>query len=159
MRKPRLTKRCSRNIQVMRKRSGSLAKACGAAIALAASAIAGSLLQSSIPAVHASSKTQIEAGATLFHESGCEHCHGPDARGTENGPDLSTVGKRLKKEQIERQIREGGLSMPAFGDALQPDQIQALVAFLHEKRKPSPAKSTTRGQKSTSAARDVGPGN
>jgi mono/diheme cytochrome c family protein len=26
--------------------------------------------------------------------------------------------------------------MPAFGDALQPDEIAAVVEFLHAKRKP-----------------------
>jgi mono/diheme cytochrome c family protein len=156
MMKPRLTKHCRRDIEVMRRRSGYLAKSCAAAgVTLAIFAIAGSLLQLSIPDVHASSKNEIEAGAALFHERGCEHCHGPDARGTNNGPDLSTVGKRLTKEQIEKQIREGGLSMPAFGDALQPDQIQALVAFLHEKRKA--ARATTHVQKSSSAARADGP--
>ncbi len=70
----------------------------------------------------------------LFHESGCEHCHGANARGTQRGPDLSSVGRRLSKEQIEHQIHEGGKQMPAFGDALEPAQIDDLAAFLQTKR-------------------------
>ncbi|MDQ2834477.1 MAG: cytochrome c [Acidobacteriota bacterium] len=81
-------------------------------------------------------------GPTVFHESGCEYCHGVDAGGTERAPDLSTVGKRLTKEQIENQIRNGGKSMPAFGDALEPDQIQVLVQFLHAKKKAAHGKKT-----------------
>ena len=71
----------------------------------------------------------------LFHEKGCEHCHGVDGHGGGLGPDLSTVGKHLKKQQIEHQIYEGGAAMPAFRDALQPDEIKDLVDYLHAKRK------------------------
>ncbi len=75
------------------------------------------------------------AGSTLFHERGCEHCHGVDGVGTDKGPSLVTVGKRLKKDAIERQIHDGGGGMPAFGDALQPDEIQQLVQYLSAKKK------------------------
>jgi mono/diheme cytochrome c family protein len=85
--------------------------------------------------VHASSREGREAGALVFHEKGCEHCHGVEGIGTEKGPDLSTVGKRLKKKQIERQIMEGGSGMPGFGDALPFDEVNALVDYLKAKRK------------------------
>jgi mono/diheme cytochrome c family protein len=85
--------------------------------------------------VHAYSNKSKDAGATLFHEKGCEHCHGANGRGGDLGPDLSTVGKRLNKQQIEHQIHNGGAAMPAFGDVLQPDEIKDLVDFLHAKRK------------------------
>lgn len=85
--------------------------------------------------VHASPNSSKDSGAALFHEKGCEHCHGVNGRGGDLGPDLSTVGKRLKKEQIEHQIHDGGAAMPAFGDVLQPDEIKDLVDFLHAKRK------------------------
>ena len=75
------------------------------------------------------------AGALLFHERGCEHCHGVNGSGGELGPDLSGVGKRKTKAEIEHQIREGGGGMPAFGDALQPGEIGDLVEFLRAKRK------------------------
>jgi mono/diheme cytochrome c family protein len=100
--------------------------------------------------VHASSNDSKDSGASLFHQKGCEHCHGVDGRGGDLGPDLSTVGKRLKKAQIEHQIHDGGAAMPAFGDVLQPDEIKALVDFLHAKRKTpktvvSPVQSPTPG--------------
>jgi mono/diheme cytochrome c family protein len=107
----------------------------GAGLVLVITACAGGWSQLSMADVHAAAKGDKKAGEELFHSSGCEHCHGADARGTDRAPDLSTVGKKLSEEQIERQIRDGGISMPAFGDALQPDQIKDLVAFLHEKKK------------------------
>jgi mono/diheme cytochrome c family protein len=98
-------------------------------------ALACSLSRPSTSVVHAYSNESKKAGATLFHEKGCEHCHGANGRGGELGPDLSTVGKRLSKQKIEHQIHEGGAAMPAFGDVLQPDEIKDLVDFLHAKRK------------------------
>jgi mono/diheme cytochrome c family protein len=91
--------------------------------------------QASTPVVHAYSGDSKKAGAALFHEKGCEHCHGANGRGGDLGPDLSTVGKRLSKEKIEHQIHNGGAAMPAFGDVLQPDEVKDLVDFLHAKRK------------------------
>jgi mono/diheme cytochrome c family protein len=98
-------------------------------------ALACSLPRSSAPTVHAYSSKSKDSGATLFHEKGCEHCHGANGRGGERGPDLSTVGKRLNKQRIEHQIHDGGAAMPAFGDVLQPNEIKDLVDFLHAKRK------------------------
>lgn len=98
-------------------------------------ALTCSWAQSSTTLVHDYSNVSKKSGATLFHEKGCEHCHGVDGRGGDLGPDLSTVGKRLKKERIEHQIRGGGAAMPAFEDVLQPDEIKDLVDFLHAKRK------------------------
>jgi mono/diheme cytochrome c family protein len=106
----------------------------GCAVSFVA-ALTRSWAQPSTPVVRAYISESKKAGARLFHEKGCEHCHGVDGRGGDLGPDLSTVGKRLKKERIERQIREGGAAMPAFGDALQPDEINDLVDFLRAKRK------------------------
>jgi mono/diheme cytochrome c family protein len=98
-------------------------------------ALACSLPRPSTSVVHAYSNESKKAGATLFHEKGCEHCHGANGRGGELGPDLSTVGKRLSKQKIEHQIHDGGAAMPAFGDVLQPDEVKDLVDFLRAKRK------------------------
>ena len=78
-------------------------------------------------------------GQTLFHEKGCEHCHGVNGMGTDKGPDLQGVGRRLKRAQIEHQIHDGGDNMPAFGDALDDGELKALVDSLvlrREKVKP-----------------------
>lgn len=87
--------------------------------------------------VQAFSKRSRQAGAAVFHAKGCEHCHGVDGIGTDRGPDLSGIGKRWKKDRIELQITDGGGGMPPFGDALQPDEVTALVDYLRAKRKPS----------------------
>jgi mono/diheme cytochrome c family protein len=87
--------------------------------------------------VHAFSKQTRAAGAVVFRDKGCEHCHGVDGIGTDRGPDLSTIGKRWHKDRIERQIRDGGGGMPPFGDALQPDEVKDLVDYLSAKRRAS----------------------
>src|ERR1700694_5227172 len=87
------------------------------------------------PRVEASSKQDRQAGAVLFHDKGCEHCHGVDGVGTDLAPALSTVGKRRKKEQIVQQIAQGGKGMPAYATVLQPEEIKWLAEFLHAKRK------------------------
>ena len=78
----------------------------------------------------------VATGAVLFHEKGCEHCHGANFAGVvDKGPSLLTVGKKLKKDAIAKQIHDGGQEMPAFGDALQPDEISVLVDMLARKKK------------------------
>jgi mono/diheme cytochrome c family protein len=109
--------------------------------------LASSAIRRPVTAVHASS-VDTPSGAVLFREKGCEHCHGVDGVGiTNKGPSLLTVGKRLKKDAIARQIHDGGDSMPAFGESLQPDEIKALVDMLSKKKKlpkdiPKPVKLT-----------------
>ena len=85
--------------------------------------------------VQAASRKSREAGAVLFHERGCEHCHGVNGVGTDKGPELTTIGKRWKAPQIEQQIRKGGNGMPPFGSALRPDEVQSLVNYLKAKKK------------------------
>src|SRR5580658_8885984 len=89
-----------------------------------------SLLWTPAHSVQASSHKDQQTGAVLFHEKGCERCHGANAEGTAKGPDLRTIGKRWKKAQIERQIVEGGYEMPPFQNALQQDEVKSLVVYL-----------------------------
>jgi mono/diheme cytochrome c family protein len=97
------------------------------------------LLQPKTADASASKRGDKVAGSILFHERGCEHCHGADGNGGGLGPNLSNIGKRRNKSEIERQIRNGGGGMPAFQEALLPDEIEDLVAFLHEKKRSGPA--------------------
>ena len=83
---------------------------------------------------HAAMPAAPSAGQTLFHEKGCEHCHGVNGLGTEKGPDLRGVGRRLKREQIEHQIHDGGDSMPAFADVLDDGEMKALTDSLVARR-------------------------
>jgi mono/diheme cytochrome c family protein len=73
----------------------------------------------------------ITDGAALFQARGCVQCHTIRGVGGHKGPDLSGVGRRLKKDAIQKQITSGGSTMPAFGDALPGEEIAALVKYLH----------------------------
>ena len=72
-------------------------------------------------------------GAQLFHTRGCENCHDIGGYGGHRGPDLSTVGDRLTKQQITLRILNGGYNMPAFATSLKPAQVTALVSFLQSR--------------------------
>ena len=54
--------------------------------------------------LHAADKASRIAGEATYHSAGCEQCHGADWSGTDRGPDLRGVGKRLKREEIEKQV-------------------------------------------------------
>ena len=69
-------------------------------------------------------------------------CHGDGLEGGDKGPNLRGVGRRLKRERIERQIKEGGGSMPPFGDVLESSEVTALVEYLG-KQKEKPGKGHT----------------
>lgn len=84
--------------------------------------------------VLAGSVNSKDRGAALFHDKGCDHCHGPAGIGGGKGPDLSNVKKKLKKDQITNQIMNGGGNMPAFGELLETQEVDDLVAFLESKR-------------------------
>ena len=86
-------------------------------------------------AVHASVGSDRVAARALFHEKGCEHCHGVDGVGGEKGPNLSGVGRELKPDQIRRQILEGGDAMPPFADVLAPSETDLLVGYLSSRKK------------------------
>ena len=71
-------------------------------------------------------------GRVLFQEKGCSYCHIMNGIGGVKGPVLDGVGKRQTKEFIENQIRNGSMLMPAFGDALTLQEIDAIAEFLHK---------------------------
>lgn len=87
------------------------------------------------PSANAASDSDRVAGAEVYKQNGCEHCHGVDGVGTDKGPALTTVGKRLHKDQIEHQIRAGGKQMPPFQDVLNDEQVHQLVDYLAHKKK------------------------
>jgi len=85
----------------------------------------------------------ITDGPTLFQVRGCSHCHEIRGVGGHKGPDLSGVGRRLKKDVIEKQIVSGGDAMPAFGEALPQEEIAALVKYLNKCRDKTPKAKKT----------------
>ena len=103
-------------------------------VLLAASVL---LIFAGLPGAHAraASNSDRAAGAELFKQNGCEHCHGVEGIGTDRGPSLTTVGKRLHKDQIQQQILDGGKQMPPFKDVLNDDETRKLVDYLAHKKK------------------------
>ncbi len=86
------------------------------------------------PAGFASSRSQRAHGASLFNASGCSHCHTIRNAGGHKGPDLSGVGRRMKKGQIRKQIVEGSKRMPPFGDDLKDADLADLISYLRSCR-------------------------
>jgi mono/diheme cytochrome c family protein len=81
-----------------------------------------------------------EQGAAVFASSGCAHCHGDSGQGTSKGPSLQDVRKKMNSDAVAKQIKDGGRSMPPFGDSLSDPQIEQLVKFLrsrHPKYQPA----------------------
>jgi mono/diheme cytochrome c family protein len=85
-------------------------------------------------------KAAEQAGAVLFAQQDCAHCHGPMGSGGKKGPDLSRIrkDKDWPPQKIANQILNGGKKMPPFSDALTDEQIGQLVAWLRAKHRPVP---------------------
>ena len=104
-------------------------------------------------AASAEAESARKHGAQLFEEKGCTQCHTINGVGKHKGPNLSAVGKRLKKPAIEKQIVEGGLNMPPFKDAITPEETHDLVEYLHKcKRDLSGSTENAAASDSASAA-------
>jgi ubiquinol-cytochrome c reductase cytochrome b subunit len=101
-----------------------------------------------IPANLVRSRTPLQLqGAAIFQNKACRNCHALEGRGGKRGPDLTTVGKRLTRNQLIDQVSNGtpggikqgdpgGGNMPAFGSQINPAEMTALVAFLESLRPP-----------------------
>lgn len=73
-------------------------------------------------------------GAAVLQYKNCRNCHALEGSGGKRGPDLTTVGARMDKGQLDRQVLQGseqtGGDMPAYGKQLSPHEVTALVAYL-----------------------------
>jgi mono/diheme cytochrome c family protein len=64
----------------------------------------------------------------------CAHCHGDDAHGTEEAPDLTTL--RKSDTRIASVVKNGIKGeMPRFDQKLSDDSVRLLTLFLHSVRK------------------------
>ena len=82
--------------------------------------------------VKESSPTQLQ-GALVFQYMNCRNCHALDGVGGRRGPDLTTVGARLTRNQLIDQVSNGtpgGGNMPPFGKQIDPAEMTTLVDFL-----------------------------
>ena len=84
-------------------------------------------------------------GALVFQNKQCRNCHllGGEGGGGQRGPGLDEVGVRQTKDQLIRQVLQGGGEMPAYGKNLSPAEVTALVAFLQTLRPPTQAPPRT----------------
>src|SRR5712692_2616982 len=69
-------------------------------------------------------------GALVFQSKQCRNCHALDKSGGNRGPALDAVAVELTRDQLIRQVLQGGGNMPAYGKNLSPAETTALVAFL-----------------------------
>jgi cytochrome c553 len=78
------------------------------------------------------------AGAALFHDKGCAHCHGEAGVGGKKGPTLTTLrkDKLWTPAKIKDQILKGGQKMPPFADSITDEEAAQLIAYLRAKKKP-----------------------
>jgi ubiquinol-cytochrome c reductase cytochrome b subunit len=85
-------------------------------------------------------------GALVFQIKQCRNCHSIGDTGGQRGPALDVVAVRLTRDQLIRQVIQGGGNMPAYGSNLTPAETTARVAFLERLRPPtqSPARDSAR---------------
>jgi ubiquinol-cytochrome c reductase cytochrome b subunit len=84
-------------------------------------------------------------GALVLQDKQCRNCHSLGGEGGLRGPALDGVATRLTRDQLIRQVIQGGGNMPAFGKNLAPQEVTALVAFmqtLHPGQVPAARDST-----------------
>jgi ubiquinol-cytochrome c reductase cytochrome b subunit len=78
-------------------------------------------------------------GAAVFQNKDCRNCHALEGSGGQRGPDLTTVGTRLTRDQLIDQVSNGtpgGGNMPAYGKQLSPAEMTVLIEFLESLRPP-----------------------
>jgi mono/diheme cytochrome c family protein len=69
-------------------------------------------------------------GEAVFASAGCGGCHQFEPAGSTGtiGPPLDGID--LSRDEIAAQVRNGGGGMPAFGDRLSDDEIDAVADYV-----------------------------
>ena len=76
-----------------------------------------------IPVQYVEGRTPVQLkGAVVFQNKQCRNCHALGGKGGERGPALDAVATRLTKDELVRQVIQGGGNMPAYGKKLSPDR-------------------------------------
>jgi ubiquinol-cytochrome c reductase cytochrome b subunit len=78
---------------------------------------------------HSLTPAQLQ-GAVVLQNKNCRDCHALGGKGGQRGPDLTKVATRLTRDQLIRQVIQGGGNMPAYGKQLKPAEVDALVDFM-----------------------------
>ncbi|TFH25155.1 MAG: c-type cytochrome [Myxococcales bacterium] len=83
------------------------------------------------PIEYLEGRTPLELqGAVVIQAKQCRNCHALGGDGGERGPALDGVAVRRTRDQLIRQVLQGGGNMPAYGKNLKPAEVTALVAFM-----------------------------
>lgn len=84
-----------------------------------------------VPVQYLEHRTPLERqGAVVFQNKQCRNCHELGGVGGMRGPALDAVASHLTKDELIRQVLQGGGNMPAYGKQLSPAETTALVQFL-----------------------------
>ncbi len=100
-----------------------------------------------IPPQFLRNRTALERqGALVFQAKQCHNCHALGDEGGMRGPALDTVALSMTRDQLIRQVIQGGGNMPAYGKNLSPAETTALVTFLQTLHPPGqpPARDAAR---------------
>jgi ubiquinol-cytochrome c reductase cytochrome b subunit len=76
-------------------------------------------------------------GALVFQVKQCRNCHSIGGSGGKRGPELDRVATRMTRDQLVRQVIQGGGNMPAYAKNLNPAEVTALVSFLETLHPPN----------------------
>lgn len=88
-----------------------------------------------VPVQYVKGRTPLELhGALVFENKQCRNCHALGGEGGERGPALDSVATRLTRNEMIRQVIQGGGNMPAYGKKLSPAEVDALVSFMQTLR-------------------------
>ena len=91
-------------------------------------ALAGLMLFSSAAWAQSPAPAQIQRGAALY-ERNCSPCHGARMRNPQWAVDLRTFPRDGHARFVDA-VANGKRNMPAWDDVLDPDQIEALWAYV-----------------------------
>ena len=84
-----------------------------------------------VPVKYLHDRTPLEReGSLVLQDKQCRNCHSLGGAGGLRGPALDSIATRMTEDQMIRQVLQGGGNMPAFGNALNPSEVKALVSFL-----------------------------
>ncbi len=100
-----------------------------------------------IPPQFLRNRTALERqGALVFQAKQCHNCHALGDEGGMRGPALDNVAVSMTRDQLIRQVIQGGGNMPAYGKNLSPAETTALVTFLQTLHPPGqpPARDAAR---------------
>ena len=91
-----------------------------------------------VPVEYLNGRSPLERqGALVFQVKQCRNCHSIGGSGGKRGPALDSVATRLTRDQLVRQVLQGGGNMPAYGKNLNPAEVTALVSFLETLHPPN----------------------